>query len=378
MDGWAVRGADVRGASTSTPVRLSVAGGDDAGGMEPPPLADGTAWRVATGGRVPAGADSVIRQEHCRTGNAAGATPCVARSGATTPGPIPQPDNLIIFDDRDAGRNVRPIGGDVAAGDLVLKSGTVVNPAVIAMLASLGEAVVKVSRPPRVAIICSGNEVVSFAGIDQVAAGERIIDANTPMLAALVRQSGGVPVTPGVVPDATEAIAAAVTGADDADVVITVGGISVGARDHVPDAMAALGARTVFRRVRVRPGGPTTLAVRQDGRPWLALPGNPVSAFVTFHLFAAPLIRAMLGDPQPLPRIGRATMGEAVQRHPVLDQYVRVRLEDGGTGALPVARLTGGQGSWVLSSIAAAHALAVVEAGEGVVDAGDEVGVVSL
>src|SRR5690606_14031451 len=136
--------------------------------------------------------------------------------------------------------------------------------------------------------------------------------------------------------------------------------ISVGRRDHVVDAMQALGAEQLFRRVRLRPGGPTTLARLPDGRPWLGLPGNPVSAFVTFTLFARPMIRKMMGYPDPAPAMGRAVLAEDVQRDAALDQYLRVTLHADPLGGLPVARLTGNQGSWVISSVARADGLALV------------------
>lgn len=372
MDGYAVRSADVRGASRDAPVTLPLVGGGDAGDAAPPPLAPGTAWRVATGGRVPDGADSVVRVED--TAPATGDGPAPPREAAAGR----RASNLVtIHHDRDAGRNVRPAGGDVVAGSVALAAGTFITPGVVALLAALGESHPMVHRKPRVAIVTSGEEVVPLDERDRIASGERIADVNGPMLAALVRQAGGVPVPAGLARDDAGAIAEAVARAADADMVITAGGISVGERDHVPAAMQRLGAELVFRRVRVRPGGPTTLARLPDGRPWLALPGNPVSAFVTFHVFAAPGIRRMSGDERratgddtwsPVaPGSSRLTarLAEPVPRDATLEQYLRVTLSPAGDGGLPWARLTGNQGSWVTSSIAQAEGLAVIPAGEG-------------
>lgn len=345
MDGYAVRSADL-----ATGVTLVVSGGGDAGDPPPPPLGSGAAWRVATGGRVPVGADTVVRVEDTTLSEA----------------------GVVIHSERDRGRNVRPAGGDAAPGDVVLRSGQVISPAVVGLLAALGEANPVVFRRPRVAIITSGDEVVPLSDAERIASGERIADVNAPMLAALIAESGGVPVAIGLVPDTIEAMTAAVRAANDTDLVVTAGAISVGRLDHVPDAMAQSGAVQRFRRVRVRPGGPTTLAVLPDGRPWLALPGNPVSAFVTCQLFLRPMIRAMMGDPEPIPPRGRAALVDKVARDPVLDQYLRVTL-DGGK-----ARLTGGQGSWQLTSIVRADALALVEAGEGEVAAGEMVELLPL
>jgi molybdopterin molybdotransferase len=229
-----------------------------------------------------------------------------------------------------------------------------------------------------VAILTSGNEVAPLEQLDAIRAGTRIADVNAPLLEALIQRSGGVPLSLGLAPDDPAAIANAITAARDADLVISAGGISVGEMDHVVTVMERLAARIVFRRVALRPGGPTTFAALPDGTPWLALPGNPVSAFVTFHLFAAPAIRAMSGDPDPSPPMGTARMAEQVTRDPVLDQYLRVVLQPGEDGGPPWAHLTGNQGSWVLSSIVEAEALALVEAGAGEIAAGGVVGVLEL
>ncbi len=356
MDGYAVRAGDVRGATRVAPVILPLAGGGHAGDPTPPPLPPGTAWRVATGGRVPDGADSVVRQED------------TAGEGRGTNGGDP----VTILSDRDAGRNVRPAGSDVAQGAAPLPAGTRLGPGQLAMLAALGVATPMVHRHPRVGILTSGDEVAPLGDLERIAAGERLPDANGPMLHALVARAGGVPVDLGLVADDPAQMREAIERATDVDLILTAGGISVGAHDHVPAVMAALGAVIRFRRVRIRPGGPTTFATLPDGRPWLALPGNPVSAFVTFHVFASAAIRQMSGDSRPEDsfRPARLGDGESVARHPTLDLYLRVTLSADPAGGPPIARLTGHQGSWVQSSIALADALAIVPAGEGTVDPG--------
>src|SRR5690606_7351088 len=183
-------------------------------------------------------------------------------------------DTIVIQSLRDLHRNIRPVGGDVAEGSIAIPAGTTFTPGVVGLLASLGQSTPMVQRQPRVAVLSSGDAVVPRDYLDQVISGDRIPDANTPMLCALVRECGAVPVPLGLVTDDPRAIADAVRSARDADLVITAGGISVGLHDHVPEAMAMLGATVQFRRVRIRPGGPTTLAVLPDGRPWLALPGD--------------------------------------------------------------------------------------------------------
>ena len=263
-------------------------------------------------------------------------------------------------------------------GAVALAAGTVIGAGQVAMLAAVGEAAPLVYRRPRVAILSSGDEVSPLERRDRIASGERIADVNTPMLAALVRAAGGVVVPLELVADDATAIADAVQRAGDADLVITAGGISVGQRDFVPAAMAALGATVVVRRVRLRPGGPTTVATLPDGRCWLALPGNPVSAFVTFHLFAKVAIARMMGIAAPVATPMSARLKDAVARDPVLDQYLRVVLESSGDDGPPWASRTGGQGSWQTSSLARADALAIVAAGVGVVAAGTVVAVLQV
>ncbi len=357
MDGYAVRAADVRGASTEHPIILPIGGTSHAGDPTPPPLPPGVAWRVATGGRVPVGADTVIRQEDTRRA------------------PTLPEASIEVVSDRDAGRNVRPRGGDVGRGEVALSAGAVITPGVVAMLAALGVAAPLVLRRPRVGILASGDEVVPLDHPEAIVAGERLADVNSPMLAALVAAAGGVPVPLGVVPDDPARLQAAVDRSRDVDLLLTAGGVSVGEHDHVPAVMAALTAAVRFRRARIRPGGPVTFAVLPDGRPWLALPGNPVSAFVTFHLFARPAIRRMMGDPEPVSAPASAVLahGERVTRHPSLDLHLRCTLDPDPTGGPPVARLTGNQGSWLLSSISRADGLLMVAAGEGVVGGGDRV-----
>jgi molybdopterin molybdotransferase len=346
MDGFAVRADDVRGASQHAPRRLPLSGGAPAGGPPPPPLAPGTAWRVATGGRVPEGADSVVRQEDTR----------------------PDHDAISVTDDRDAGRNVRPRGGDVAEGDAVFAPGVSIGPGQVALLAALGVAAPLVVRSPRVAVITSGDEVVALDHAEAVALGTHLADANTPMLEALVSAAGGVPDPIGLLPDDRATIATAVRNCG-ADLIVSAGAVSVGEHDHVPGAMADVGAELLFRRVLLRPGGPTTAARLPDGRIWLALPGNPVSAMVTFHLFGRPLIRALLGDPTPVAATESVTLADPTARHPRLELYLRAALSGGG-GQLPVARLTGPQGSWVTSSIARADGVVRVPPGDGSTNSG--------
>lgn len=353
MDGFAVHGEDITAARADRPAPLTLVGATAAGAATPPRIPRGTAWRVATGGRIPPGVDSVIRQED------------VTEDGAI----------LAVRDRRDIGRNVREEGADVAVGDTVLQIGDALTPGRLALLAALGVFHPMVHRRPRIGVLTSGDEIVGPDAEDAILSGERIGDANQPMLAAMIREAGGVPVPLGRVADEPAAMQAALRAAVNIDLLLTAGGVSVGPHDHVPGAMDALGAEVLVHRVRMRPGGPTRVAVLPSGIPWLALPGNPVSAFVVFRLFGQPAIRQLLGDPAAAPVWGSAILETAVPRHPTLDQFLRVTLAGGGP---PRATPTGGQASWVLTSIAAATALVRVEAGAGEVAAGTAVPMLPL
>ena len=345
MDGFAVRADDVRGASTAVPVRLRVVDVVAAGDQLRHALQQGEAVRVYTGAPVPEGADSVIRQEDSDRGAV----------------------EVAITNDRDAGANLRPAGGDLARGALALAAGTVIGPHQLALLAALAVAHPLVVRRPRVGILAGGDELVTLDRREEILSGERLSDVNGPALLALVQQAGGVPVSLGLVRDDPVALRATVEAAQDVDLLITAGGVSVGDRDYVREVMAALGVRLVVQRVKIRPGGPTAFGVLPDGRGWLALPGNPVSAMVTFELFGRPAIRKMAGHAHVYRRMMRVVLDDAVRRDPVLDLYLRVVLTWPDDGGMPHARLTGPQGSGMLTSMAKADALLVVKAGNGAV-----------
>jgi molybdopterin molybdotransferase len=263
-----------------------------------------------------------------------------------------------IRDARDARKNVRPRGEDFRSGDEVLPAGATIGPAQIGVLASLGLASVWVHRRPRVAIVGSGDELVDLDRFHEVLAGKRIVSSNSYTLAALVRRAGGVPVDLGVAPDTLDALRALLARADGADLLVTSAGASVGESDFTRQALTSLGAELAFWRVRMRPGAPLGFGTLH-GRPWLGLPGNPVSAMVTFELFARPLIRKLLGHRrlhrQPVPVV----LDEPVTIGARLTHFLRAVVEVGSDGVLH-ARLTGPQGSGILTSMSRANALLIV------------------
>ncbi|MDX2262847.1 MAG: molybdopterin molybdotransferase MoeA [Gemmatimonadales bacterium] len=348
MDGYAVRADDVRGASVSQPVTLPVVAQLAAGGTAPRALRAGEAMRIFTGAPVPAGADSVIRQED-------------SDRGALV---------VSLTSDRDAGRNVRREGSDLAAGSVAFARGTAVGPGEIALLASLAVTEPVVHPRPRVAIISTGDEIAPLDDVARIRSGERIADSNTPALTALTLLAGGVPSALGPVRDDADALADTIRHAPPTDLVVTVGGVSVGDHDHVPAVIAMLGGRLLFRRVRLRPGGPTTAARLPDGRLWIALPGNPVSAMVTFTLFVRPAIRRLSGMAQPVPPPPLVRLAEPVERHPTLDLFLRAVRSGGATDGVVTVRATGPVGSALMTSMRDAEVLVWVAAGPGGLPAG--------
>ena len=351
MDGYAVRAADVRGARGDAPVALPVTATIAAGAQPPSALAPGTAMRIMTGAPVPDGADSVIRVEDTDRGD----------------------ERVLIIDARDAGRNVRPRGEDLRAGEVAARAGTPIGPAQLGVLASVGAREVVVHRRPRVAVLSTGDEVVDLDAFDEVLAGRRIVSSNSYTLRAAVAESGAEAVDLGICPDDRSALKARIREAHEAhcDLVLTSGGVSVGTYDFTREVLRELGARMRFWRVRIRPGGPLGFGLL-GGMPWLGLPGNPVSAMVTFELFARPAIRRLRGEPLPFPRPFAVVTDDEVSIAAPLTHFFRVTVSPDDGGQLH-ARLTGPQGSGLLTSMARADALLVVpleQYGRGPVSAG--------
>jgi molybdopterin molybdotransferase len=254
----------------------------------------------------------------------------------------------------ELGAHVRVMANDTRAGELVELSAAPIGPAVLAVLASLGIAKLEVRRRPRVAILSTGDEL--RAPGERLAPGQ-IHDANSVALAAAVEEAGGEPLLLPLVPDDVERIEQQVRGAvKSADLLIASGGVSVGRHDHVRDVIERLGT-LAFWRIRVQPGKPLAFGA-VDGVPVIGLPGNPVSALVTFELFGRPLIRRMLGlagsGRQTLPAVARDRMPKDPERR----AYLRVRIASGADGW--EAHSAGGQASSQLRSLASANALLVV------------------
>jgi molybdopterin molybdotransferase len=334
MDGFALAAGPAR--------ELRVEGEARAGAPAEAPVAEGTAARISTGAPMPEGADAVIQIERVELNGKTVRVPEVAQ-----------------------GRNVRYAGEDVRAGDPLLPFGTELGPAEVAVLASTGLASASCARRPRVAVLVTGDELAEPG--EELGPG-RIYSSNSFALAGQVELAGAELVSRDRVPDEREATRAALERAlDEADVVCVSGGVSVGPHDHVKPALRSLRVEERFWGVRLKPGKPTWFGVRR-GTLVFGLPGNPVSAMVTFQLFARPALRALMGAEPSAPR-STAVLDEPVERVRERLHAVRcgLRAADDGWHARP----TGEQGSHQLGSMVGAHALALVPEGSGQVAAGE-------
>jgi molybdopterin molybdotransferase len=339
MDGYAVRGEDVRGATEARPVSLRVVEQLPAGRFPEKVIGPGECARIFTGAPLPRGADSVIRQEDTDL-------------GATT---------VLVLKDRDVGVNIRRAGEDIRKGATVLTAGAELGPAQLGVLASLAVAHPLVYRRPRVAILGSGDEIVDIDQPEEILSGRKIASSNTHTLVALVRRAGGEPVNLGIAGDTPEDLRTHLTRALDSDLLVTTAGISVGEHDFVRSVLEELGGELRFWKLRMRPGAPVGFGLL--GRmPWIGLPGNPVSTMVTFELFVRPAIRRMMGHRLPFRRTVSVRVAEPIKLKPKLQHFLRGIVTEGAGG--PEARLTGPQGSGILTSMTLANALLIVPEGQ--------------
>ncbi len=332
MDGYAVRVAELAGASEDTPVRMPVDGDVAAGDTTRHVLAPGRVMRIMTGAPMPEGADAVVPVERTDGGD---------REVAL--GLEPEP-----------GRHVRRRGEDVRTGDVVLRAGLRLGPGHIGLVAAANVSEVSVRRPPRVTVVSTGDELVPPGS--PIEHGQ-IIDSNNVMLRALVEAAGAEVASAPHLPDDADAVRSFLDQPDgDPDLVITSGGVSMGVYDTVKEVLTADGG-VEFVKVAMRPGMPQGCGVVGTGRvPVVTLPGNPVSSFVSFHVFVLPALRTMVGldplDDGSFEVVAGASWPKVVGRA----ELTRVVVEDG------VARPSGGQGSHMLGALAEATALAVVPA----------------
>ncbi len=342
MDGYALRASDAGGELV---VSQRIAAGHSGEALAP-----GTAARIFTGAPVPPGADAVVMQEECEE----------LDGRVTIRAPV-QP-----------GQHVRPRGQDIAEGAIVLQRGRRLRPQDLGLLASTGQSRVRVYRPLRVAVLSTGDELVE-PGTAALAPGQ-LYNSNRYTLAALLRGLGMEPVDGGIVPDDAEATAAALQrAAAGADCIITSGGVSVGEEDHVKNQVERLGQLELWK-LAIKPGKPLAFG-RVADTPFLGLPGNPASVFVTFCLIARPFLLRRQGSLEPGPPSVRVTARFDLSSPGSRQEYLRVTVSPAGDGL--EATLFPNQSSGVLSSVSASNALAVIPPGALVAD-GDQVEVLLL
>lgn len=343
MDGFAVLAADI----ASAPVRLRVIEDVPAGSVPTTTVSPGTAIKIMTGAPMPAGADTVVKVEVTRQ---------------------PDADSVEILEPMPIGTAVRPAGGDIMAGSGVVAAGTVLGPVEIALLATVGRHRPRVSRRPRVAVMATGDELRP-PDTGTLEPGQ-IRDSNRPLMRALVVEAGGEVLDMGIVADHEEELTTALAEAsENSDAILTSGGVSMGEYDLIKRVLSRNGD-VQFWQVAMQPAKPFAFG-RIGTTPLFGLPGNPVSVMVAFEQFARPALLAMQGA-TALRRLRiQARMGESIDTDPAKVVFARVALrqEDGAT----IAYLSGGQGSNVLSALAAADGLAVVPVGVASVAAGDVV-----
>jgi len=342
MDGFAVRFADVK----STPVTLKIVEEIPAGKMPQATIAKGEAARLYTGSPMPNGVDTVVMQEHTTYTN--------------------DLTEVTFNEITGEGAHIRKRGNDFADGDVLLTKGTQLNAQHLTLAAAMNCAEVDVAKRPRVAIISSGDELVAVGA--KPGPGQ-IIASNGIGLAAWLTARGAEPIDFGIIPDDVNALTVALTKAAHADLILTIGGASVGAHDHVGDAVKAAGGSIDFWRVAMKPGKPVIVG-KVGETPLIGLPGNPASAFVGAEVFVRPALATLAGAPDAMRtpiKVRLATdMGATGSR----EEYVRARIEPGADG-VPLAHPFGRQDSSLMSVLAAANALLVRPADEAPAKAGE-------
>nr|WP_246451389.1 gephyrin-like molybdotransferase Glp [Allostreptomyces psammosilenae] len=369
MDGYAVRAADLAGAERRTPVVLTVLGDVPAGASDLPRITPGTCARIMTGAPMPPGADSVVPVEWTDGGSGGDAAadtmaPATAAPVLTGPSGGPAGDGggrVRVFRQPEYGSFVRRSGSDVERGEVVLSAGTVLTPSRIGLLCAVRRNLVKVRPRPRVSILSTGSELTHPA--DEPVPG-RIPDANSFMLTAAAREAGALAFRAGCVPDDPAELTETL---EDqlirSDLVVTSGGVSVGAYDVVKQVFADLG-EVSFHRLAMQPGKPQGFGtIGPDATPLFALPGNPVSAFVSFELFVRPAIRRMMGMEQVHRPVVRARLDAPITGSPEgRRQYARGRYVPPMPGEITgTVTPVGGSGSHLLGALARANALVVVD-----------------
>ncbi|KOU34595.1 gephyrin-like molybdotransferase Glp [Streptomyces sp. WM6368] len=384
MDGYAVRTADVQGASEEFPAVLTVVGDVAAGSGELPTVGPGEAARIMTGAPLPPGAEAVVPVEWTDGGTGGGAAAGMTPASAA---PEHASGEVRVHRGAEAREHVRARGSDVQAGDLALAAGTVLGPPQIALLAAIGRGTVRVRPRPRVVVLSTGSELVQPG--EALTAGT-IYDSNSFALAAAARDAGAIAYRVGAVADDADTLRSTI---EDqlirADLLVTTGGVSVGAYDVVKEALSSVGQSEEgedvdgggidFRKLAMQPGKPQGFgSIGPDHTPLLALPGNPVSSYVSFELFVRPAIRALMGLPES--EVRRPSVRAVLSADKALGspagrrQFLRGKYDAQSGTVGPV----GGSGSHLIAALAHADCLMVVPEDVTSVEPGSELEVILL
>ncbi|MFD3575428.1 gephyrin-like molybdotransferase Glp [Streptomyces sp. NPDC058644] len=378
MDGYAVRVADIAGASEEFPAVLTVIGDVAAGQGEQPVVGAGQAARIMTGAPLPPGAEAVVPVEWTDGGLGEGP---VSGMRAHSAAPEGASGEVRVHRPAEARAHVRARGSDVQAGDRALTAGTVLGAPQIGLLAAIGRGTVKVRPRPRVVVMSTGSELIQPG--EELAKGQ-IYDSNSFALTAAARDAGAIAYRVGAVADDAETLRSTI---EDqlirADLIVTTGGVSVGAYDVVKEALASVGdededgSGIEFRKLAMQPGKPQGFgSIGPDHTPLLALPGNPVSSYVSFEIFVRPAVRALMGLPDVHRPTARAVLSadKALSSPAGKRQFLRGQYDADAGSVRPV----GGAGSHLVAALAHADALIVVPEDTTAVEPDTDVEVVLL
>lgn len=349
MDGFAVKYDDIKGASKENPVKLLVVAELPAGNIFERPFSSGEAVRIMTGSPIPYGADTVVMQEDT----------------------LFEKGEVLIYKKVDKGANIRKIGEDIKKGDKILNKGSILKPADIGIIATTGRSFVTVYQKPKVAIISTGDELCS---IDEVPENfSKIIDSNSYAILAQVKETGANPLIIGIAKDNKEDLEEKFKLATKADVIISSGGISVGAYDYVKEVFENIGCKILFWKVAIKPGKPFAFGLIGD-KPVFILPGNPVSSMLTFELFVRPSLLKIMGHKNIFRPVVEAISDSCAINKDGRMTFFRVVLHKSKEGY--IASLTGEQGSGILKSMVDCHGLMILPSGKEEIKKGDKVKVI--
>ncbi|MGW6742582.1 molybdotransferase-like divisome protein Glp [Streptomyces sp. NPDC055025] len=378
MDGYAVRTVDVAGATEEFPAVLTVVGDVAAGSGVLPEVGPGETARIMTGAVLPPGAEAVVPVEWTDGGTGGGAATSMRPAGEAPGGASGE---VRVYRPVEAGGHVRSRGSDVQAGDLALEAGTVLGPPQIGLLAAIGRGSVRVHPRPRVVVLSTGSELVQP---DERLGDGQIYDSNSFALTAAARDAGAIAYRVGAVTDDADTLRATI---EDqlirADMVVTTGGVSVGAYDVVKEALSSVGDEDEdgggvdFRKLAMQPGKPQGFgSIGREHTPLLALPGNPVSSYVSFELFVRPAIRRLMGlEDVHRPKLHATLAADKPISSPAgRRQFLRGAYDAEAGSITPV----GGAGSHLVAALAHADALIVVPEDSVSVESGTDVEVVLI